>query len=315
MFPRNRFSILAALAASAFSSIVGATALEPKHLPADTKWVIHIDMDAARDSKTYDTVASALFAQQGPRNGIDFYEKVTDSKFPEDLNDVTLYGAAAGDEAGVVVIHAKIDRKHVEELVKENQAYSSAPYHGYDVISWVDNNQTSYGAFHDDGTIIIAKKAANVQAALDALDDKGETLKPTDPMVAGLKPKQLVYVGAKDLKDLHAPDADSNPMVQTVQVGWAALTEDDKGPILTAELTADNADDAKKLKRSVDGLVALLGMMGGGQNADPVAKAAVAATVNYDSKQADAVVDVTMPVPGEKFADLIDAISKKHGGH
>jgi hypothetical protein len=306
---------LAAVAASALTSIAGASVLEPKHLPGDTKWVIHVDMDAARDSKTYDTVASTLFGEQGPRNGIDFYEKVTDSKFPEDLNDVTLYGAAAGDEAGVVVIHAKINRSHVESLIKENQAYSSTPYHGYDVLTWEDHGQTSYGAFHDDGTVVIAKKAANVQAALDALDEKGETLKATDPMVAGIKPKQFVYVGAKDLKDLHAPNAESNPMVQTVQVGWAALTEDDKGPILTAEMTAASADDARKLKQRLDGLTALLGMMGGGANADPVAKAAVAATANYDSKQTDAVVDITMPVPGEKFADLLDAMAKKNGGH
>jgi hypothetical protein len=310
MISLHRIALLTALTAAA----AHADPLDPKHLPADTKWVIHVDADAARDTKTYDTLSTKIFANPAARDGIDKIEQITNARFPDDVKDVTVYGAAAGDEAPVVVIHARVDRKQIEQLLKQNPAYGSTAFGDYDILTWQDNGKTSFGAFHDNTTVIIARNAANVKTALDALDSKGETMKADAPMAAGLKPKQLVYVAARDLKDLHPAGEGPKPMLVPIQAVWAALTEDQDHPVVTARLTTEDAASAEKLKQSIDGLRTLLTWSSGGDDADPVAKAASAALTGYDAKQTDNAVDIDLPVPADKFSALVDAILKKRGG-
>lgn len=311
---RNRLSIFAALAVSAAAAISHAAPLEPKHLPADTKWVIHVDVDAGRDSKTFETVSDAIFSNPQARDGIDKLEQLTNAKFPNDLNDVTVYGASTDDQAGVIVIHAKVDRGQMETAVKKNPGYSSVAYGNYNLLTWVDKGETSYGAFHDDGTIVISKKDSNVKSALDAMDGKGELIKADSVLVSGIKPKQLLYIGIDDVATLTKDNPNPNPVVESVKHGWITLADDDKNPVLTAQMTTETPESAENLKQKLDGLNAILGMMSGGQNADPVAKAAAAATASYESKQDKNVVDVKIPMTSEKFADLIAAVQKKRAG-
>jgi hypothetical protein len=314
MIDFRRFALLAAVTAAASAGLAQADPLDPRHLPADTKWVIHVDADAARDTKTYDTLSTKIFANPEARDGIDKLEQITNARFPDDVKDVTVFGGAAGDEAPVVVIHARVDRKQIERLLKQNPAYGSTAFGDYEILTWQDKDKTSFGAFHDDTTMIIARNAANVQTALDALDGKGETLKPDAPMAAGLKPKQLVYVAACDLKDLHRAGATQRPMLAPIQSAWLGLTEDQDHPVATARLTTGDAASAQTLKQSIDGLRTLLSWTSGGDDADPVAKAASAALASYDAKQTDNAVDITLPIPADKFSALVDAVLKKRGG-
>jgi hypothetical protein len=90
---RNKRFITAALFASVFIPAVGrADPFDPKHVPADAKWLVHADLDAARDTKSFDLVRQHLLVDAGAQAKFDQLETITGVRVPDDLHDVTVYG-------------------------------------------------------------------------------------------------------------------------------------------------------------------------------------------------------------------------------
>jgi hypothetical protein len=304
------------IAAALFGSLLipvasHADALDPKTVPADAKWVVHADLDAARDTKTFDTIRDRFLAADGAQTKLDQIEMMTGLKIPDELNDVTLYGREAGDMAGVILVHGKIDRNRTVKSLHMAQQFSSTSYGTYEVLTWLDTdkNQTMYGAFHDESHVIIGRTEKNIDAALDTMDGKAESIKSDSPLAAGAKPQLLMYVAAKDMPQLHGAADKPNPIVGSVDSGWISLSEKDDMVTLAADLTATSPDTAADLQQSLMGLKAMLGLAAGGDTPNPVAKAVVAADKTFKTTLKEKTVSVSWPMPVEQAATIFSAIA------
>src|SRR5581483_7126667 len=101
---RKRLLALSLFALLLTPSFSRADAFDPRQVPADAKWIIHADVDTARESKTFEAVWDRLLATGAAQGKFDQIEQFTGMNIPNDLQDLTLYGKEAGDEAGVILI-------------------------------------------------------------------------------------------------------------------------------------------------------------------------------------------------------------------
>jgi hypothetical protein len=292
-----------------------ADAFDPKTVPADAKWVVHADLDAARDTKTFDAIRDRFLAADGTQMKLDQMEMMTGLKVPDGLNDVTLYGREAGDLAAVIEIHGKIDRQRTLASLHMAQQFSSTSYGTYAILTWLDadKNQMMFGAFHDDTHAIIGHDEKLIENALDTMDGKAESIKPDSPLAAGATPQLLVYIAAKDVPQLHGTADKPNPIISSVDAGWISLAEKDDMVTLSADLHASTPDTASDLQQSLMGLKAMLALVANSNNPDPVAKAVVAAGKSFKATLKEKTVSISWPVPVEQATTIFNAIADKQG--
>ena len=304
-----------------------ANPLDPARVPADAKWVCHVDMDALRPTQLWQVIDDRLAANEPFQAKVGQFEMVSGMTFPRDLHDVTLYGRAAGDEAAVVLIHAKMDRQQVMAAVTMAPGYSSDLFGKYEVVSWEDDGREMFGAFHDDATLIVGRVSANVQAALDVIDAKADHIAPDTPLAAGAKSRSLVYIAAIDPASLGKPGETPNPLVKQLASGWVGVTEratpatqsttrPTTGPaaaeaVVRATLTAKTPEAAQQLQAAAGGLKAMVGLAAMSDTADPNVKFAAAALRTMTLTQSGNAVSADVSVGVDELQRAVDRATEK----
>jgi hypothetical protein len=307
--------ITAAICASFLVPVAGrADPFDPKMIPADAKWVAHIDFDAARNTKSFAAVRDEMMTNEDFRAKLDQIKDLTGLSIPDDVNDITLFGKASGDDAGVVIVHGKVDQAKTTESLGMAEQFDTKKHGKYDVYTWLDKdkNQTMWGAFHDGSTVIIGHSETNIEAALDAMDGKGESLKADSRLAEGAKAQVLIYVAAKDIPQLQGAGGKPNPIAASVDSAWISLSEKDDTANARADLRANSADNASNVRSLLEGLKGMLGVSASGENADLVAKAVVAADKTFATTQKDTDVLIDWPIPIDQLKAIIKAIGDKH---
>ena len=136
-----------ALVASMFAVLPAVAMADPfdvKRVPADSKWLLHIDVDAARGTKIWDILSHKLAQDPNYAQKVEDVATISGMHFPEDVHDVTLFGKSAADDSGVVVLHGKIDRDKTTAALQANPSYASQSYGSYQIMSWDDNGTKNF---------------------------------------------------------------------------------------------------------------------------------------------------------------------------
>jgi hypothetical protein len=274
---RSLTSKLAAAAIGVASLFTAAHAepLDPTQVPGDSKWVIHLDMDAVKKSATWKDVYDRMQKQPDFVPKVAELENIFNARFPDDLHGITLFGANFGDKTGVVLIHANVDRKQVESLLAQGPKNTSTPRGDFKLLSWDDNGVQKYGAFFSDSKFLVGEDKDSVTFALDTMAGKAEALKPDAALAAGAKadvkadnqPGIMIYLAGEGLAKLREAAARS-PLLVQMKSAWITLAEDKTDIALKLNVTADNAEAAVKMQQAAEGLRAWLGLMATDKKAD-----------------------------------------------
>jgi hypothetical protein len=305
----------AALLALSVPAIARADPLDAKMIPADARWVLHVDMDATRDTKLWAALDNQLTGNRDFQDGIGKIEQITGASFPRDLHDVTLYGRSSDDTAGVVIVHAKVNRQQIETLLKMNAAYDSKPYGEYQLLTWHDDdkNKTMFGTFRDDSTMIIAQSSDLVRSALDVLDDKSPCIKMDSPLAAGAKPQLMAFVAAAGLKDLKKAGEAPSPVVQQMQSAWISLTETDGTANLKASVVADTAENAEQMTHLLDGAKAIVSLTANNKDNPAAAKAKTLSSLldKLTCKRDDKTITLDWSLAVDKSIEAFDMMTDR----
>ncbi len=307
-----------------------ATPFDPTLVPADSKYVLHVDMDALRPTKLWSAIDDRLVGNEAFGAKMGLFEQGSGMHFPRDLHAVTLYGRAVGDDAAVVIVRAKMNRAQFMAAIQFADNYAADAFGKYDIASWDDDKRSMFGAFHDDGTLIFARSIDNVKSALDTMDGKQPAVAATDPLAAGAKQPALAYVAAAELASLAPAGAAPNPFVKQINAGWLTLNEHaapttrpTTGPAspdaaLHVTLTASTPEAAQQLQASATGLRAMVGFAAMSDTAAPNVKFAAAAlrTLKLSQSGKEVSADVSVPVDQlEQFADRAAAERRGAGNN
>jgi len=302
-------SVHAALLSSLFLlplSRAGAQPFDAREVPADAKWVLHLDMDAVQASKVGAMLTAKLDKDPRAQAGLNEVQILSGMKIPQDLHDVTIYGKDFTPEGGVVLIHAVTDQAKVVNALKLNPTYASATYGAYEVHTWTDKGKTMHGSYHGAGLILISQSESNLQTALDVLDHKGDAVAPNSPLVAGANKGDLLYLAGTGLTELKPAKEPKSPVL--AQVEGAVIAVREQGPNLLAHgtITASALEAAEQIRASLEGIKAIVTLSASGENADAKAKSTAEALQNFTIKAQDKVLTLDWPLSLEMVRTWVD---------
>ncbi len=179
------FALLLAAALPALSA--HADPLAPGSIPTAAKWVMHLNVDAARGTPLWEVIRIRFIVprQDELRLRARGLENATGLAFPHDLIDVTLYGTGYDDDSACILLHAHFNRARTIAFLRQNPQFSTIDYHGHALIGWRDQgrDRLMFGSFASGDIAIVAPTANAVRLALDTLDGKSPALKPNSPLV------------------------------------------------------------------------------------------------------------------------------------
>lgn len=276
--------------------------LNPHWVPADAKWLVHVDVDAGLRSKVGQASLDWALANPDLKEGLDKEEATLGMKLPSDIHDVTLYGRSFGPD-GVVIVHAALNREKLLSLVQKSKNFKSIDLRGRTIYTWEEENpkdqagdsNTSAGAFIDDTSVVLGHDKASIVAALDVIDGKQPALESGSLLAHAAPQGTIGFIAAIDLESVaNAPDR--SPLVQKCREGLLALGEHEGQVFMHAQITAQSTEYAQQLVTMLRGLQALAQL----QNPQ-VGKDLALVRVTNDDK----VVRVDWHAPGSDVASLI----------
>ncbi len=221
----------------------------PAQVSPEAKWLVHADFDAMRGSETGKALFSLLEADQGKRlRPISTFLAMQ----PLDaLHGITLYGDGNFGHAAALV-DGKFDRALLENIVRTTQGYAGFTHAGYSVHTWLESGIKQHAAFASDNLLVFSKQEEGLKKALDILQSPSPL--PPGPLLAAESGAPLVMARAQ-LAEMALPE-DLSRLIRMAKTLRLAALESDGRFTLRASAETQSSDDADRLRRMVDGILA-----------------------------------------------------------
>jgi hypothetical protein len=263
----------ALLALPLFCSQPPAGAIDRAQVDAQAKWVAHLDVEAFRATQFFQELQAA--DKQGEiEKGLERIANEHGVQLLEDVFSITAYGTALGEEHGVVLVQANA---HVEAALagaQEKAGAKAVRIRERDCVQWGEGTQSGFSCLRpgpgDRRQIVLSKTQADLEQALDVLDGKRPSLagQPQSELYAAPAAGTFVFVAASGiLEELAGPHGHG---IQQVSAA-ARLTKgvrlelgEDAGNLsLDLRLRTEKPEDAQRIQKIFDGLLALPGLLQG----------------------------------------------------
>jgi hypothetical protein len=259
--------VVAPLAALVLLAAVAAQAapFQPKDIAADSKWVIHVDVDAIRDSyivkKAFETCphlkdAGKHFDMIRDKAGIDLRK---------DLHGITLYGPDADHKHAAAIVYAKVDQKLLLEKAEKASDHKVLKHNGFEIHSWTmkhgSKSDTAAGAFYKSGALVFASTPRLVARAIDVLDGSKQGITGGDSPLGGRPiPGATVIIRAFDL-----PADEHCPFMKDAKSIRVAMGENDGKSFYRVRLVMKNSESADQIKTIAEGFKAMASLRFSGE--------------------------------------------------
>lgn len=307
--------------------------INPRYIPPDAKWVVHVDMDTLTRSKLWTMlyvnfdlnvfrpnqhislgVSTSKPADDAIRRKIDAFADALNMKFPEDIHDMTLVGRDFDQSGAVLLVHAKMDRDRLIGLAKISPQYVSEMHGGVEISNLKD--QSISGAFLSDDVLALGQKTEVVEKEIDLAQMQGN--QPASSLMAAGKGVSdqgagvMVYLAAKGLAELQQEE-DLSPIFAPVTRVRASLSEQGEDLMLTAALDVKTAELARQVRGALEGIKSLaLLAQGTSDEANVIITLAQRATSTVDETTVVVHWPVAMSVIEKTMADAMTPHEKKH---
>ncbi|HEX5220706.1 MAG TPA: hypothetical protein VFZ59_14135 [Verrucomicrobiae bacterium] len=292
---------------------VTATAgpLQQSNVMNDPAWVIHLDLDALRQT----SIGKQLLVEMekpDAQKKFEAFQTVFNLDPRKDLHGVTLYSATKSDADGVALAYADFDAERLIALAQGNKDYEVSAHGTNKIHSWIDEKKKSrdgepvrtYGALYKGKTLILGQRQDRISAALDVLDGKQPNL-AASKIFAPLGTGGGVFLtGGARTWELPANDLGASVLKQAKLIWLNAQETEGKAELkLTVETT--NAEIAKQLGDVCRGLVAVLALQTDKPEAMKLAKA-----IAIDQEPTGNAMFAKLSLP---VVDLVEMIKSRAG--
>ncbi len=247
--------------AAAMFTMVGVANAEPlnlKQVPAEAKWVVHVDVDAMRESQVVQNAYYKVADLCGEAEKL--LDKVRDFVAMDprnDLHGITVGGTVIGKPELALIVHANVDQKMLLEKVAKAPDYKTETYGAYQVHTWTDakgkrHEHPMAGTFYKPDVIVLAPTVDILKAVVDTMDGKSPSLAgQNSPLSAPLPAGTLVVARAVGLADAELPM--KSPLVTQSDTFSLVIGESSGQSFAEAALVMKTAEDAQRVKAIVDG--------------------------------------------------------------
>ena len=267
LFARRLPAALAVLAFVAGSAVATAKPVDPARVPAKAVWMMHFDMDAARESTVMKRMEARMMKKYPQAEKmLALGAGMIGMDVRRDLHDVTVYGLDTDKKNAVMIVHADADRKKLEAMAAKAPGHQTMEHRGYTLHSWMHKGWKGaaghpvVGAFYKDNVMVFARTKGQVEMALDVLDGKQAGLGADSPLAGRVRPGSILVGRAA------AIDPKTKCPVLKEGKGYrVAMGESEGMSFYRARLDMNSAEAAEQAKSVTEGLVALGSLRFGGE--------------------------------------------------
>ncbi|MHC4884239.1 MAG: hypothetical protein ACYTGH_04050 [Planctomycetota bacterium] len=245
-----------------FSSLSLAAPLDLSTLPAQSRWILHVDAAALRESPSLSDPLKIL-EEEPWKTQLANFAAVTACNPLKDLESITACGADLRRENAILYIRGRLNPQHLTALMAFNPGFQQGGTNEKKVISWNIPNQRKnnpkriYATFVEKSCLILSPRRETLDQALavlakteDSLADGGAlalTPAQTDGLIVG------VARGLNRMEGIH-PDA---AIVRKMEDVTLSLQEGREGLDLQTEVSTQSAQTAGQLLEVAQGMLAL----------------------------------------------------------
>src|SRR5208283_2434536 len=127
----------ATFAALALLAAVGQAApLDSKNVSADAKWVVHVDVDAVRDSQVVQKAFDTCPMLKDSGKHFEILREKIGLDLRTDLHGITLYGRDTEKTHGVAIVFATVNQKLLLEKAEKATDHKVTKHGSIDIHSW-----------------------------------------------------------------------------------------------------------------------------------------------------------------------------------
>jgi hypothetical protein len=238
-----------------------AAPLNVAELPAATKWLVHIDLDALRAATIFGKIQSQGLDKAGPMAmHLARFHQMWNLDARKDLRSVTLFGAQLERHTGAVVLRGKFDRPFLVAKAQKWPDYQVSRAGRFELHTWTMRRGSRHehqmaAAFFTPEVLVVGFGSEQVKAVLATLEHKAPGLSSgagavSEPVAAG-----TVFV-MRGAGAIGASLPCQSPLLQQSEAVNLALGEEKGQAFFAAYLTAKNDEVAQQMKTVVEGMCA-----------------------------------------------------------
>jgi hypothetical protein len=260
-----RVALLAVAMLASAAIPLAAAPLDLAAVPADAKWLMHVDMDAARDSVVVQRAWERMLKMHPHAGGMmDMVTRMAGMDPRKDLRDATAYGRDTDKRNGVMIVRAKANREFLTRMVEKAADHKTMKHGDYTLHAWTHkrgrHSGPVVGAFHKDDVMVFARTEAAVTAALDVLDGRQAAVTGDAPLAGRVRPGSIVVARAT------AVDPDTKcPVLKQGKGFRVAMGEHEGKSFYRARLEMASPAAADDVVDVVKGFTALASLRWGGE--------------------------------------------------
>lgn len=251
-------SVIATVAMLLIPSAVSASPLDPARVPADAKWVIHLDLEAISGT----TLAEQVRQKRAPmaRYVRQWFQNRYGIDPREDLDALTMFSDTYESHTGTMILKAGYDRKKVRSELQNKPNVQTHAWQNHTLYTVLPEDQKPGKpmviVLLDDQTAIFASSAGRAKAAVKLVQGDSPSLEGKDSkLLKEHRAEAMVYGAAIDLKQI-AQREGIFPILRQHEHIHLSVSEEDGKVLRKLTLVAQSDDVAEQMKTTLEGLVA-----------------------------------------------------------
>jgi hypothetical protein len=257
----RKFTIffLAFLLAAISSPGISGESLQTKLIPAEAKWLIHIDVEKFAQTELKQILEKNSENDIGRE--IMGIEKKIGIDFFSDISAVTLIGMNHNNDEPVVAISGSLDKTHLLGLLEEEESLNEINYGSFLIYNWDDDG---YGVFANDNLLIFSENRSGLETVLDTFSGKGKNFSgsPLERQLGTLSKDTFLIAAAENISELLDEDDDDFGalILQKTESAFFSANEKNGKVKVQLNLQTDSPETAINMESMVTGLKAFLSM-------------------------------------------------------
>jgi hypothetical protein len=251
--------VVAPLAALVLMMAAAAQAapFQSKNVAADSKWVIHVDVDAIRDNYIVKKAFETCPMLKDSGKHFDMIRDKIGIDLRKDLHGITVYGPDADKKHAVLIVYTAADQKLLLEKAEKATDHKVRKHGDFEIHTWTmkhgSKSEAAAGAFYKSDAIVFAANAERVAKAIDILDGSTKGITELSSPLGG-RPiaGATVIIRAFDL-----PADDRCPLMKQAKSIRVAMGENNGKSFYRVRLVMKNAESAEQIKTISEGFKAM----------------------------------------------------------
>lgn len=248
------------------ASVVRAAGYDPRMVPAEAQWVVHVDFDALRSSTIAQQLSAEWLERESTRKQLEQVRLLIGTDLLNDFHAATLFGSSYAPSAGVILLQAETDRQRVRGLLSLSPDYRKQAHGAHELLTWThrqgERRQSLCACLSQPSAIVVGEDAEQVIRALDTLDGRHASVDQNSPLATPPPHGTVLFAAACGLDEADLPFR--SPLVRQARRMTLAIGQHEQQVFFQATALARNSEAAEQFRAAVDGLRALALLQSGG---------------------------------------------------